>query len=265
MTLLEPSQTKIITLITDFGYRDPFVGQMKGVILSINPSVKIVDITHNIERHDIEEAAYLLYSSYKYFPSGTIHVAVVDPEVGSKRKALVFQIEDHYFLSPDNGIISYLLRDNNYRAFEIENVKYLMKEKSSTFQGRDLFAPAAAWLSKGIRIEDFGKAVREVKKISIPEPILVKDKGAFKILGQVVHIDQFGNLITNIRIDKEKPVEVIVKGLSLPFVNFYSEAANKPAALINSDDLVEIFLYKGNASETLNIKKGTPVEVYIHG
>ncbi len=265
MTLLEQSQTKIITLLTDFGYSDPFVGQMKGVILSINPSVKIVDITHNIERHNIEEAAYVLYSSYKYFPSGTIHVAVVDPEVGSKRKAIVAQIDDHYFLSPDNGTISYLIRDNNFKAFEIENLKYLLKKKSPTFQGRDLFAPAAALLSKGIRIEDFGKALIEVKKFSIPEPIIVKEREALKILGQVVHIDQFGNLITNIRIEKGKPTKAILKGLSLPFVNFYSEAANKPAALINSDDLVEIFLYKGNASETLSIKKGTPVEVYING
>lgn len=261
----ERSSNKIITLLTDFGYSDTFVGQMKGVILSINPKVTIVDVTHDIRNHDIEEASFLLWSSYKYFPSGTIHIAVVDPGVGSKRKALLAEIDDHFFLFPDNGIISYVLKDKKFRAFIIENKKYILKQNSPTFQGRDLFAPASAWLSKNTPIENFGKEIKKLLTFPIKEPKISKDKGGIKITGNVIHIDKFGNAITNIKISKEKPKEVIVQGMSLPVVSCYSEGEKNPSVLINSDNFLEIFLYKGDVSKTLNINKKTIIEVLIDG
>ena len=265
MTLSELSSNRIITLLTDFGYKDSFVGQMKGVMLSINPQVTIVDITHDIKNHDIEEASLLLWSNYRYFPKGTIHTAVVDPGVGSERKAVVAEIDNHYFLFPDNGLISYVLKDKSFKAFKIKNKKYILKQKSTTFQGRDVFAPAASWLSKGVRIENFGKEIKNLITFPLKEPKLIKDKERPKFIGHVIHIDKFGNAISNVSIFREKPKEVVVQGISLPVVNFYVEGGNSPAAVVNSDNLVEIFLYKGDASKVLNINKGTVIEVLIDG
>lgn len=265
MTSSVLSSNRIITLLTDFGYSDSFVGQMKGVILSINPQVNIVDITHDIRNHEIEEASFLLWSSYKYFPSGTIHIAVVDPGVGSKRKAVVAEIDEHYFLFPDNGLISYVLKDKTFKAYKIENRKYILRQKSPTFQGRDLFAPAAAWLSKEVPIENFGEEIKKLKTLPIKEPKVIRDKNGLKIIGNVIHIDKFGNVITNINLSGKKPKEVIVQGISLPVVSFYSQGGNSPAALVNSDNLLEIFLYKGDASKILNINKETMIEVLIDG
>ncbi len=265
MTSSVLSSNKVITLLTDFGYLDPFVGQMKGVILSINPYITIVDITHDIKSHDIEEASFVLWNSYKYFPPGTIHIAVVDPGVGSKRKAVIAEIDKHYFLFPDNGLISYLIKDKKFKAFCIENKRYMLRQNSPTFQGRDLFAPSAAWLSKGESIENFGKEIKKLITFTVEEPKIIKNKKVLKIIGKVIHIDKFGNAITNIKISSEKPQEVKIQGISLPIVRFYNEGGEKPAALVNSDDFIEIFLYKGNAAKALNIDKNSIVEVLIDG
>lgn len=261
----ELSNNKIITLLTDFGYADPFVGQMKGVILSINPKATIIDITHDIKGQDIEEASFILWNSYRYFPKGTIHIAVVDPGVGSKRKAIIAEIDNHYFLFPDNGLISYVIKDKRFRAFKVENKQYMLRQNSPTFQGRDLFATAAAWLSKGEAIENFGKAVKKLTTFPIEEPGIIKEKNTLKIVGKVIHIDKFGNAITNIKISSEKLKEVKIRDISLPIVKCYSENKKNPAALINSDDFIEIFIYKGNVSKTLNITKNSKVEVIIDG
>lgn len=265
MTSSVLSNNRTITLLTDFGYSDSFIGQMKGVILSINPQVNIVDITHDIRNHDIEEASFLLWSSYKYFPSGTIHIAVVDPGVGSKRKAVVAEIDEHYFLFPDNGLISYVLRDKSFKAYRIENKKYILKRESPTFQGRDLFAPAAAWLSKDVPIENFGEEIKKLNTLPIKEPKVIRDKDGLKIIGHVMHIDKFGNVITNINLSRKKPKGLIVQGISLPIVRYYSQGGNRPSALVNSDDFIEIFVYKGSASKALNINKNSIIEVLIDG
>lgn len=265
MTSSVLSSNRIITLLTDFGYSDTFVGQMKGVILSINPHVTIIDITHDVKSHDIEEASFLLWSSYRYFPSGTIHIAVVDPGVGSKRRAVLAEIDGNYFLFPDNGLISYVLKGKSFKAYEIENSKYILKQKSPTFQGRDVFAPASAWLSKDIPIENFGKRIKKLKTFTVKEPKVIKDKDGLKIIGNVIHIDKFGNLITNINPQGKKVKGVIANGISLPILKFYSQGDDRPAALINSDDLIEIFLYKGSASKALAIDKNSTIEVLIDG
>jgi S-adenosylmethionine hydrolase len=274
MTLSEASLSKIITITTDFGYSDPFVGQMKGIILSINPEVKIVDITHEIESHCIEDASFVLYNSYKYFPEGTIHVVVVDPGVGSSRRAIIIQTDGHYFVMPDNGLISYVVKNKPFKAIKIENKRYILKEKSSTFHGRDVFAPVAAWLSKGLNIEEFGSEIENPVVFPIQEPEIKSVKGKRKIKGRIIYIDKFGNAITNIGIKhlqeiyNLKDISVIkikIGRLYLPIVKCYSESPNKPAALINSDDYIEIFVYKNRASKILNLSKNKTVQVIIDG
>lgn len=260
MNLLEHSDSKIITLTTDFGYRDPFVGQMKGVILTINRHAKIVDITHDVSSHHIEEAAFLINESFKYFPQGSIHVVVVDPGVGSERRALAVSSAGHYFIAPDNGVLSYLFK-NNYEAVTIENEKFVLKKNSPTFQGRDLFAPAAAWLSKGLDLRELGTPVKEPIILNIDEPLRIDNR----IVGKIIYFDKFGNAITNIKIEAEKIREIYTGKHRLSIVKFYAQSPEKPAALLNSNGFLEIFAYKDSAEKTLELQKGQPVEVFIDG
>ncbi|MGB9710220.1 MAG: SAM hydrolase/SAM-dependent halogenase family protein [Thermodesulfovibrio sp.] len=256
----EALSSKIITLLTDFALKDPFVGQMKGVILSINPHAKIVDITHEIEPQAVEDAAFVLYESFHYFPEGSIHIAVVDPEVGSQRKALIVKSQGHYFVAPDNGILSYVLKEPFY-AVCIENERYFLR-KSPTFQGRDVFAPTAAWLSKGIEINEFGSPAKDIK---VFKTLYDTEKSDDKIVGKIVYIDRFGNAITNIKPEGKKIRQIKIKELILPVVSFYSQYPHKPAAVINSDGFIEIFIYMGNAKETLNLEKKQTVEAFLDG
>ncbi len=267
MSLSEHSFNKIITLTTDFGYKDPFVGQMKGVIMSINPEAKIIDITHDIASHDIKEAAFVIWESFKYFPEGSIHVVVVDPGVGSKRKALAVFAYGHYFIAPDNGVLSYILKDGKCQVFSIENEKYMLKQASSTFQGRDLFAPASAWISKGVNITELGPAYQNPISFEIKQP--KRDKG--RIIGEIIRIDKFGNAITNIKAEALNIKSVTAKGLTIPLVQYYASVTDtensslKINCLINSDGYLEIFVFKGNAAKEFGLKKGDIVEVFING
>lgn len=255
------SKNRIITLLTDFGYQDAFVGQMKGVILSINPQATIVDITHEIEPQAVLDAAFVLWQSFKYFPKGSIHVAVVDPGVGSQRKALMVKSQGHYFIAPDNGLLSYIIREP-FVCISIENPKYFLQKESPTFQGRDVFAPAAAWLSKGVSINEFGSTLKDFQKVQE-----IHDVQEFndKIVGKIVYIDRFGNAITNIKSEGRKIKEIRIGELILPMVKFYSQSPCKPASLINSDGFVEIFIYMGNASKTLGLEKKQTVEALLDG
>ncbi|MCL4458254.1 MAG: SAM-dependent chlorinase/fluorinase [Nitrospirae bacterium] len=259
------SERKIITLTTDFGYKDPFVGEMKGVILSINPSANIIDITHGIEPYNIEEAAFAAGSSYRYFPDGTVHIAVVDPGVGSERRAIIVEADGHYFVGPDNGIFSYVLaRALEVKVINITEEKYMLSKTSATFQGRDVFAPAAAWLSGGIELGKFGSKIDDYRKFEIPAPEVKKDS----ILGEVIYIDRFGNVITNIRKDDifrlgEESGEQYyaeIKGKAVRSVRHYSQAVDKSLhCLINSSGHMEIFVNTASASRLFNIKKGDKV------
>ncbi|MDD9975858.1 MAG: SAM-dependent chlorinase/fluorinase, partial [Candidatus Poribacteria bacterium] len=192
--------SSIITLTTDFGIRDTYVGIMKGVILGINPNVQVVDLTHAIPPQDIYEAAFSIYAAHSYFPRGTIHVIVVDPGVGSDRRAIVCQTDNAFFVCPDNGVLSYLLQstENEARppvnAVEIQNKAYYLPEVSNTFHGRDIFAPIAAHLSLGIPLEDLGPPVQTLVQLPIQAPELSGNT----LTGQIVKIDRFGNAITNI-------------------------------------------------------------------
>ncbi len=266
---MEPSP--IITLITDFGYRDPFVGIMKGVILNINPLANIIDITHGISPQNITEAAFTIEMSFASFPSKTIHVVVVDPGVGSVRRPILVITDHYYFIGPDNGIFSQIYNlSESLNVIHLTAEHYFMAQISSTFHGRDMFAPAAAWLSKGINVSNFGDPIDDYVNMPIPVPVMPTKN---IIEGEVIYIDLFGNVITNIKTQKidelfgskpEGKFRVIVKGSEAPLKNYYSEAADaRLYSLINSFAYLELFVRKGNASSDFGIAVGEKVEVIL--
>lgn len=189
----------MITLLTDFGLTDYFVAAVKGVILTINPTVQIVDLTHELAAQDVAAAAFTLGACYHYFPPGAIHVAVVDPGVGSARAALVVEVGgeagDYFFVGPDNGIFSYVyMREERVRVFQLTRAEYFRAPVSATFHGRDVFAPVAAWLSRGVTPERLGVEIEDYVSLAIPQPHASGDQ----LAGCVLHVDRFGNLITNL-------------------------------------------------------------------
>jgi S-adenosylmethionine hydrolase len=185
----------IISLITDFGLRDNFVGVMKAVILKINPRVRIVDICHEVKPQDVIGAAFLLAGSFKYFPRGTVHVAVVDPGVGTKRKKILVKTRNYFFVGPDNGVLSLAFKvEAPEQVIQISNDRYFLKPTSSTFHGRDIFAPVSAYVSRGVDILKLGQPTEHFKTLEFP-PVEASGR---RLIGEVIYIDRFGNLISNI-------------------------------------------------------------------
>ncbi len=248
---------RIITLLTDLGYTDPFVGEMKGVIYKINPEVKIVDITHNIPMGDIEKAAFFLVHYYQYFPEGTIHIVVVDPGVGGKRASIIFSSNGHYFVGPDNGVFSFLFTEKT-TIHLIE--KFTREEISDTFHGRDVFAPAAAWISQGKDIQMFGKVLSEPVRINFPKPVSQEDY----IIGEVIYIDHFGNITTNIPASSiDTNIELIVESKTIRglYTSYDSVPIGKPLLIINSFGFLEVAVNSGNASKILGLTRHSPVKI----
>jgi S-adenosylmethionine hydrolase len=254
----------LITLTTDFGYRDPFVGQMKGVLLGINPGARIIDITHGIGPHDVMEAALAIGDSRRYFPDGTVHMAVVDPGVGSERRALIISAEGQLFVGPDNGVFTEIINScPQFKAFHItEESFFLQGPEGGTFHGRDLFAPVAAWLSKGKGPAEFGPRASGLITLDMAAPRVE----GLTTHGEIIRIDVFGNCITNIKAGDiqalpGRPV-VRVRGMELDVLAYYAGAKdNRPHALVNSDGRVEIFVYKGSARKALGVSAGEKVEL----
>jgi len=261
--------TNLIVLLTDFGLRDGFVGTMKGAILRINPNATIVDLTHEIPPQDVGAAAYVLWSSYSFFPRGTVFVVVVDPGVGTERRILCAEGRDHFFLAPDNGVLKYLKADGALiRAWEVRNDRYFLSHLSSTFHGRDIFAPVAARISLGLDPSKLGGRV--ALRARGREFIFLHRKGNVTFRGNVIYIDRFGNLITNLRVRPEKEfssrnVIVTVKSRVIRgLVSAYAQGSpNKPVALLNSSNLLEIGVKNGSASRVLRAKVGDRVLVEI--
>ncbi len=196
----EIDSNPVITLTTDFGVDDPYVGMMKAVILSIAPEVRIVDLTHGIGSHDVMEAALVIASAYAYFPKGAIHVVVVDPGVGSHRRPLLVVTEKGYFVAPDNGVLSRIHAGSSRVAcLELTAARFFHHPVSQTFHGRDVFAPVAAWLSRGVEPAQFGSSINNWVSFGLPE---VRKLGRDGLTGTVLRVDKFGNLITNLRIEK---------------------------------------------------------------
>ena len=264
-----PHPLGLITLLTDFGDRDSFVASMKGVILTINPQATIVDLSHHVPPHSIEDAAYLLKSCYRYFPEGTVHVAVVDPGVGSPRRPLIAKGARYFFLAPDNGILTHILADDSgMEVREIENKDYRLPSPGHTFDGRDLFAPAAAWLTTQQPFVSFGRLIDDCKTFTTSNP----KWEALALVGEIVHVDQFGNLISNLTLHHVKEIQEVTKrpnaliriaGHTIEkLVGSYSEGHPLiPHALINSNGLIEIFLKEGNAARTMNAGRGQRVDL----
>ena len=264
-----PHPPGLITLLTDFGDRDSFVASMKGVVLTINPQATFVDLSHHVPPHSVDAAAYLLNSCYRYFPKGTVHVAVVDPGVGSQRRALIAKSERYFFLAPDNGLLTYILAENReMEVREIENKDYRLASAGRTFDGRDLFAPAAAWLTKQQSFESFGRIVTDCKTFTIPTPTWE----AKALVGEIVHVDRFGNLISNLTqqhleevrtvTKRQQPSIRIGKQAIEGLVASYSEGMDRqPSALINSDGRLEIFAKEASASDLLKAGRGARIEV----
>lgn len=260
---------RIITLTTDFGTSDAYVGTMKGVILGINPNVRLVDLTHAVPPQDIHEAAFTIRAAYPYFPKGTIHTIVVDPGVGSDRQAIVCEIDGAFFVCPDNGVLSYLLQDidgspeHRMKAVAVQNPAYHLPEVSNTFHGRDVFAPVAAHLSRGVPLTNIGPPVKNLVRFSIPMPEMSGDT----ITGQIVKIDRFGNAITNISESAlaggVSGYEINVQGVRLTRLNrAYAESTvGEPLAIIGSVGLLEIAVNGGSAEKQLGLKRGDAVVI----
>lgn len=258
---------RIITLLTDFGGADPFVGIMKGVILGINPRVHIVDICHGVPPHDVFEAAFLLHCSYRFFPRGTIHIVVVDPGVGGSRRPLLAEGEFGYYLTPDNGLLSYLFASGEIRrVVEISEEAYFLHPVSQTFHGRDIFAPVAARLSRGGGIERFGRPTKTYTRLTLPTP---ERKGKWVIEGTVLRVDRFGNLITNISsreissLYPEKGIRVSIKGRTIRTLaaSYESLKAGKMGAILGSTGYLEIFSNRRSAARALKVGRGALVRV----
>ncbi|MFZ5877243.1 MAG: SAM hydrolase/SAM-dependent halogenase family protein [Nitrospirota bacterium] len=256
----------IVTLTTDFGLRDPWVGSLKGALLSIATNLTLVDLTHDVPRHNVAAASYVVAAASRHFPAGTIHLVVVDPGVGGARRPLACAAGGAMFVGPDNGVFDRVLgRDPDARCVEITDPRVMRRvpSDSPTFQGRDVFAPVAACLALGTRLDDLGPAVDDPIRLSAPD---VRRNGSTWI-GEVVWVDRFGNLISNIEVPSGVSAANVRVGASdLPVVACYSDGpTGEAAALINSDRLIEVFVNRGDASETLKAGTGAPVFAAIVG
>jgi len=255
----------IITLTTDYGTNDHLVGTMKGVILKINPDVTIVDITHNVTPYDLLDGALAIGAAYSYFPPKTVHVVVVDPGVGTERRPLLASVQNQYFVAPDNGVLSMVFEREDNVVVRHANVEhYYLSPVSKTFHGRDVFAPVAAWLTKGWQTASMGDEITDYKKFSMPKP----KEGEGGLKGVVLRVDGFGNLITNFRAE-HVPASAHENGNFLlrvgthevkKLVDTYARgAAGEAIAYIGSSGFIEIGVNKGSAARTLALGRGTPV------
>ena len=254
----------MITLTSDFGLKDPYLAEMKGVILTINPKATIIDVTHDIEKFNIGMAAFTLASVASYFPKGTVHLAVVDPGVGSERRAILVQTRCGFFVGPDNGILILAAQSQGIEhTYEISNPHLMLPKTSNTFHGRDIFAPAAAYLDKGTKPQEFGF---EIKNPVFPRfPAVERSKNV--LTGEVLYIDGFGNIITNFQ-EKNMPnskifnVKLTEVPLRLKFGEAYAEAETKePIVLVGSSGFVEIAINQGDAASKFNVKVGDKITV----
>ncbi len=255
----------IITLLTDFGLNNWFVGTMKGVIKNINPDAEIIDISHNVNNFNVCEAAFTLRNSYIYFPVNTVHTVVVDPGVGSKRNALLVKTEKYFFVAPDNGVLSYCLDcEEIEKIIRIENSKYFLIPESSTFHGRDIFAPVSAYLSSGVDPDEFGPEIKSYKKLKKSVPRKISER---EIIGHIIHIDQFGNLITDVpesylnelfALQKTNYFKILIRDYEIRKIakNYSEGKGSELIALVGSSGYLEIAVNQGSAKEVLDFTEG---------
>lgn len=261
------SGRRIITLTTDFGLRDSYVAEMKAVILSIYPEACIVDVSHEVRKFDIRMGAFLLLRAAGFFPNGTIHVAVIDPGVGTERRLIIIETEKYLYVGPDNGVL--IPSSQKYEIkhiYAIRNQRYMLKNVSRTFHGRDILSPAAAYLAIGVPPSEFGPEVFDPVIPSFARPVLSNKH----IEGEIMHIDDFGNMVTNISYDDLRSmgiregdhltVKVGEKTLALKLCRAYGEVEiGTPLAIIGSCNLLEISVNQGDASRFFGTSIGEKV------
>lgn len=260
---------KIVTLTTDFGLKDPYAAEIKAAILYICPTATIIDVTHEIDKFNIRMGAYVLASAAPYFPKGAIHVAVVDPGVGTRRRPILIKTRQGFFVGPDNGLLILAAEKQGLAGvYELTNPRFMLPRVSSTFHGRDVFAPAAAYLANGAKPEEFGPEIRDVEKPSFAK--FAEEAGV--LVGEVLHVDGFGNVITNIteealtRLGVRDWLSVMLSGckLRLRFCKAYGETSpQEPLALIGSHSYLEISVNQGSAAERFRSKPGDKVVVEV--
>jgi len=261
-------RSSIISLLTDFGLKDPYLASMKGVILKINPQCTLIDITHQVNPHDVEEGAFILANAYSTFPKGTIHLAVVDPGVGGPRKPILLVTENYFFVGPDNGLFTFALQQEKVKqGMALTRPKFFLPRVSTTFHGRDIFAPVAAHLSLGIRPKAFGKNIDSWVELPFQKPRTKEGK----LLGEIIHVDTFGNLVSNIdqrrlfQFSKDRSFVIrvgrrIIRGLK----KRYSEGKkNEPIALFGSGGFLEISIREGNAQKLLKVRRRDPIKIQL--
>lgn len=264
---------QVITLTTDFGLADHFVGVMKGVILNVNPDVEIVDLSHQVSSYDIFDAAFTLAQSYRFFPSDTIHLVVVDPGVGTARRPLLARTMEYKFVAPDNGVLSLIYeREESMEVRHITSDHYFLNPVSNTFHGRDIFAPVVGWLSKGVEVDKFGDPITDFSKFTPPKPKRVDEK---LLKGVTLKVDKFGNIITNISpqdvpqlfSENPPPFKIIINQQEITRLNL-AYSMGKPSeifAIIGSSGYLEICTNRGSAAKALNVGRGAEVGVMLGG
>ena len=256
-----PRPSGVVTLLTDFGLNDTYVGTVKGVLLAINPRVRLVDLTHAVPPQDIRRAALLLEAAWRFFPCGSVHLAIVDPGVGGSRRPIAVEAGGHYFVGPDNGLLGFCLDLPGARGVVLADARYHRRPISRTFHGRDVFAPVAAHCSRGVRLTAFGPRLSHPVRLSGSEPRRIGGR----VEGEVLLVDRFGNLVTSLR-GRELPGPVDrgvlrigaarVRGLA----GTYAERPRRTlGALIDSSGRVEVFVREGSARQRLGIGPGAPV------
>jgi S-adenosylmethionine hydrolase len=262
------TNSRLITLTTDFGLSDHFVGTMKGVILGIAPECTIVDISHDIAPFEILDGAFTIAQTYPYFPKGSIHVVVVDPGVGTARRPILVEAAGQFFIGPDNGVFSMIYDGQSPRVRAITNQKMFLPSVSRTFHGRDVFAPAAAHLASGAKPAQFGKTIADYAQLGLMKP----QQTSRRVWGgTILKVDRFGNLITNLHIDhfpdlRAKPFELSV-GLRRIYglVSTFGECTpGEPCAIIGSSGYVEVVVNQASAAKALGCGAGAPVELTFY-
>jgi len=257
-----------ITLTTDFGLEDPYAAVMKGVVISINPAARIIDISHSVKAGSIIEAAMLIKEAYPFFPEGTVHVAVIDPGVGGKRRPIVVKTENHIFVGPDNGVFWPIIKDHRQsEVIHVTESRYFLSHISHTFHGRDIFAPVAAHISKGIDPPAMGQAIGDPVMLELP----LSEQRGDSLYGCVMRIDHFGNLITNIKrqdleefLGPQKSVIMLGKTAIEGLGNTYSGVeAGETLALIGSSGCLEIAVNKGRASDIVGMEPDTLIGMEV--
>ncbi len=258
----------LITLTTDFGTRDWFVGTMKGVILGIAPQARIVDLTHGIPPGDVRAGAFALLASCRFFSKGTVHVAVVDPGVGSARRAIAVQTRNFHLVGRDNGVLSWVLAQEQIIGIrELRNDSWFNRPVSRTFHGRDVFAPVAAHLGLGVPLAEFGPALTEIARLAWPEV----SRAGEHLLGEIIYVDHFGNAVTNIAasaleiLGRNAGFEVLREEDLLCAVEscYWAVPVGKPVAVVGSSGFLEIAINGGNAADALQLPAGTRISVSL--